>query len=76
LKIIKPYYNGGPIKRFIYKLTNVYYTYNQEVIDMYGKCETYGKRLKLTIFKIRKGFIPLFISKGLAKELCRNGLCN
>ena len=43
---------------------------------MYGKCEKYGKRLRITIFKIRRGFIPLFVSKGLAKELYRNGLCS
>ena len=58
------------------KLNILFNMNNKKVIQMYGLCQTYGKRLYLRGIRFRQGFIPLFVSKVLAKELYRNGLCN
>ena len=43
---------------------------------MYGKCETYGKRLRITILDFKKGFVPINMSNGLELDLQKRGLLN
>jgi hypothetical protein len=42
---------------------------------MYGKCKKYGKRFHFNL-KLKKGFIPLNMSRGLGLDLHKKGLCN
>jgi len=40
---------------------------------MYGLLKRYGMRFYLNL-KIRKGFVPLFMAKGLEKDLMKRGM--
>ena len=70
-----------PTKTFKYKLYNISYIHNKEVIKMYGECKSYGQkglinRLRAIIGKLnRKGYVcHRMMAQGIQKDLKKRGM--